>query len=87
MKVWKHHVSEHFEENPKLLHNNGVGIGGTVFTDYDKMKEYLKQDPRRFHVVELEMEPYEIKMINDFMGVSLVRRISKTDFKPMNSLT
>lgn len=32
--VWKHHIAEDFEKDPSLLYDNGVGSGGTIFTDF-----------------------------------------------------
>ena len=83
MKVYKHHISIDFEKDPSLLRNNGVGKGGTIFLDYNKMEHYLSFTGKRWHYVELEMKKYEFVLINDFMATSLVRKVSKNDFQPL----
>ena len=83
MIVWKNHISEDFKKNPSLLINNGVGIGGTIFLDYNKMVDYLIKNGRRWHVAEIDMEEHEFKNINNFMAISLVSRYSKSGFKPL----
>lgn len=54
--VWKHHIAINFEENGTPVENNGVGIGGTIFRDFDNMKEWLeKNDGRRFYVAPIKL--------------------------------
>lgn len=54
MIVWKHHIAEHFEQDPTLIEGNGAGIGGTVFRDFFRMKKWLAQnDARRFYVAPI----------------------------------
>jgi hypothetical protein len=81
---WKHHLSENFE-NGTPTHPNGAGAGGTVFTDYDKMIEYLKKDGRHWHIAEilLENEPLIFEFDNDWMATIPFNKLSNTGFKPL----
>lgn len=85
-KSWKHHISEHFEENDLHLKENGAGAGGTIFTDYHKMIDYLKADGRKWHVAELILiqTPIVFEFGNDFMATILIDWVSIEGFKPLN---
>lgn len=52
-KAWKHHRAEDFIKNPSLMHPNGVGKGGTIFLDYNKMIRYLENIGGDWYVCEL----------------------------------
>ena len=81
---WKHHISEHFENGLCPTSPNGAGKGGTVFTDYSKMIEYLKKDGRRWHIAELELknEPLIFEFGNNYMATIPFDKISTHGFKP-----
>jgi hypothetical protein len=81
---WKHHLSENFK-NGTPTHPNGVGVGGTVFTNYEKMIEYLKHDGRQWHIAEilLENEPLIFEFDNDWMATIPFNKLSNTGFKPL----
>lgn len=87
MKVWKHHIAEHFEEDPSLCQNNGAGEGSTVFTDFDAMKDHLSHTGRRWYVAELEVEEDEIARIDANMATMLVYKESETGFKPLEEFS
>ena len=53
-KAGKHHIAEHFESG-KMPKNCGAAKGSTIFTNYDKMIEYLTLDGRRWYILELEL--------------------------------
>jgi len=84
--VWKHHISEHFE-NGNIPLSAGAGAGGTVFTNYNKMLEYLKRDGRDWHVTELEVDESEIdfNFKNNYMATILVDKFSKSGFKKIKN--
>lgn len=52
-KAWKHHRAEDFEKDPSLIYPNGVGKGGTIFLDYNKMIQYLKMIGGHWYICEL----------------------------------
>ena len=83
MKAWKHHIAEHFEEDPSLCRNNGAGAGATIFTDFAAMKDHLEQTGRRWYVAELEVEEDEISRINADMATILVYKDAVSEFKPL----
>ena len=89
MIVYKHHISKHFEEDPSLLKNNGVGIGGTIFLNYDFMVKFLKEHTRRrWHYAKLKMKKSEFVVMDfvtedRYMATSLVKRKSREGFKPL----
>lgn len=85
MLAYKHHISEHFEEDPSLVFDNGAGKGGTVFLDYDKMVDYLMNDGRRWHICTLEVNINELKFEfnNDWMATILVNKKAIDYFKPL----
>ena len=58
-KAWKHHISEDFESGKCPL-SGGAGMGGTIFTDYIEMIKYLREDGRRWHIAELNLEDEQI---------------------------
>lgn len=69
MIVWKHHVAEHFEKDPSLVNENGVGGGGTVFRDFDKMKQWLSQnDQRRFYVAPINVQEEQLTPKDSLMA-------------------
>lgn len=82
--AWKHHISEHFENGSCPTHPNGAGKGATIFTDYNKMLDYLKQDGRRWHVAELKLEnePLIFEFGNDYMATIQNNCLSEQGFKP-----
>lgn len=82
--AWKHHISEHFENGDYPTHPNGAGKGATVFTDYNKMIDYLKKDGRRWHVAELKLqnEPLIFEFGNNYMATIQRDCLSEHGFKP-----
>jgi hypothetical protein len=86
MKAWKHHLAENFENAFSPTHNNGAGVGATIFTNYDKMLVYLKKDGRRWYIAELDVKESEIArdMFDDAMATILVNKKSKKGFKEIN---
>jgi hypothetical protein len=82
---WKHHISEDFETGKCPTKPNGAGKGGTVFTNYFKMIEYLKKDGRLWHIAELELinEPLVYEFQNDYMATILINKRSKHGFMPL----
>jgi hypothetical protein len=65
--AWKHHISEHFENYEEF---GGAGKGGTIFIDYNKMLNYLKEDGRNWHIAELNLynEPLIFKFKDKWMA-------------------
>ena len=84
-KAWKHHVSEHFESGETPTHPNGAGAGATIFTDFEKMMEYLQWDGRRWHVCELDLcdEILNYEFGCDYMATVYNDIESKEGFKPI----
>jgi hypothetical protein len=82
--AWKHHISEHFENGSCSTHPNGAGKGTTIFTDFNKMIDYLKNDGRRWHVAELKLqnEPLIFEFGNDYMATIQNDCFSEQGFKP-----
>jgi hypothetical protein len=56
MRAWKHHISQHFIDDPSLLHNNGPAAGAAIFLDYHFMTAFLSKDGREWHICEIEVE-------------------------------
>lgn len=91
MIVWKHHIAENFENGVTPTKNNGVGAGGTVFFDFDKMKNWLmKNDARRFYVAPISARPDQLMPTEDEPNVdhSLMADAKETimaagDFAPI----
>ena len=79
-KAWKHHLSSN---NPEI--GIGAAKGSTIFTDFDKMIDYLKKDGRDWHIAELELNNDVLKFEfgNDFMATILHDKISKYGFNPL----
>lgn len=82
----EHHLSEHFIETPNLASNNGAGYGATIFLDYDKMIEYLKEDGRTWHICELDLCDNYVDYIfdNTYMVKLLESMSSKLEYFPLN---
>lgn len=76
----EHHIAEHFENGSCQTHPNGAG--GTVFTDYDKMLEYLISDGRSWYVAELSLdnEPLVFEFCNDYMATIMISKLSELGF-------
>lgn len=83
--AWKHHISEDFE-NGKMPIESGAGKGGTIFLDYKTMIDYLKNDGRRWHVAELDLDrdPIIFNFDNNYMATIDIDKPSKSGFKPLN---
>ena len=79
MRVYKHHISSHFEEDPTLLHNNGAGRGGTVFLNFQKMLERLSKSQQDWHYCELDVEEYEIQRNNQDPDLATILVNKKAD--------
>lgn len=88
MTIWKHHIAKHFEEDQTLANDpeNGPGYGATVFTNYEKMIDYLKRDGRQWFVCECEVNLCFLRFNfgNDWMATILCDMGSKEGFKPLN---
>jgi len=82
--AWKHHIAEHFENGTCPIHPNGAGKGATIFTNYQKMIDYLKKDGRRWYVAELKLknEPLIFEFGNDYMATIQRDCLSERGFKP-----
>jgi len=78
---WKHHVSSDFLEHPHLISNNGVGKGGTLFSDFKDMVNRIGY--KKYWVVPIVLDDTEIINNNDGTVDSKVRRVSKHDFAPV----
>jgi hypothetical protein len=83
--AWKHHIAKDFEKGLAPI-EGGAGKGGTIFFDYDKMVEYLKDDGREWYVAKLELDhdPVKFNFGCDYMGTILINKLSKEGFKPVN---
>lgn len=83
--AWKHHIAEHFENGLCVTHPNGAGKGATVFTDYQKMIEYLNDDGRKWYVAELKLENelLNFEFGNDYMATIKSNCLSEEGFKPI----
>jgi len=87
IRVWKHHIAKDYEINGVPTIGNGVGKGGTVFTDFDKMKDWLAHnDTRKFYFAPITMCKDELDFEFDvpFMATSLVQRTSDGPFAPVS---
>lgn len=87
IKVWKHHISEHFKPIGDIpCHPNGGGKGGTVFLDYETMLQYLKNDGREWHIAELNVNESDIiRNPGNGQTATLLRGIySDHGFKKLN---
>lgn len=86
MIVWKHHIAEDYEKNGVPTLGNGVGVGGTVFLDFNRMVDWLKQnDKRAFYVAPIDMNVSELEFNQPetFMADSRVKKISVGPFAPI----
>lgn len=85
MTVWKHHISEHFENGAIPCRNNGAGRYSTVFTNYGEMIDYLRRDGRKWHIAKLRVKRSELvfNMGCEYMASILVARGSREGFKPI----
>jgi len=85
MRAWKHHISQHFIDDPSLLSKNGPAAGATIFLDYQFMKEFLLRDGRDWHICEFEVEEEELS--RDFggkpMATILINKDSIGPFRPL----
>lgn len=83
--AWKHHISDHFEAN-LISHDNGAGIGATIFINYDKMIEYLEEDGRKWHIAELSLsdEYLSFDYGNNYMATINKNIPSLNGFKPLS---
>lgn len=83
--AWKHHISEHFENSKCETIPNGAGKGGTIFIDYEKMINYLKEDGRNWHIAELNLfnEPLIFKFKNKWMANITKNIHSEKGFKKL----
>jgi hypothetical protein len=81
IKVWKHHIADHFEDG--LCSRNATIVSkGTVFTNYDKMLFYLYKTGRRWYIAELEVDETEIVMYkNGYMATILVDKEPRVEFR------
>jgi hypothetical protein len=81
MKVWKHHIAEHFEDG--LCSRNATILSkGTVFTNYDEMLLYLYKTDKRWYIAELEVDEKEIAMYkNGYMATILVDKEPLVEFR------
>lgn len=87
IKVWKHHIAESFERNPSLVEGNGAGKGGTVFTDYEKMKEWIsRNDSRKFYAapIMVELEDLDFNFPEPYMATMKKYVASCDNFKPLD---
>lgn len=82
--AWKHHIAEHFEDGSCPTHPNGAGKGATIFIDYLKMINYLKNDGRCWYVAELKLEnePLIFEFGNNYMATIQRNYHSDKGFKP-----
>jgi len=82
---WKHHVAEHFN-NETIKKHTSAGKGATVFTNYEKMLKYLKDDGRKWYICELELNNEELiyEFGNDYMATIPYSKRSKDGFRPLN---
>ena len=81
--AWKHHISEDFNDNNI---SNGAGKGGTIFIDYEKMLNYLKEDGRNWHIAELNLynEPLIFKFKDKWMANVTRNILSNKGFKKLS---
>ena len=84
MKAYKHHISENFT-NGKTEIFSGPAKGSTIFLDYDKMVEYLREDGREWHVCEIvvEKQEYILNFGNDYMATILVDKHATKPFEKL----
>lgn len=75
---WKHHLSIHFQNGLAPISNNGVGIGGHVFSDFDKMIDVIGES--KYYVCPVMLEDSELEKIEDNIFCSKVCRIGVGDF-------
>lgn len=80
--AWKHHISEDFNDNNL---SSGAGKGGTIFIDYEKMLNYLKEDGRNWHIAELNLynEPLIFKFKDKWMANVTRDILSDKGFKKL----
>jgi len=83
-QAWKHHISEYFVKDNYKKYPSGAGKGGTIFTDYDKMLDYLNKDGRRWHIAELNLqnEPLLFEFGNSYMATIQRDFLSEKGFEP-----
>ena len=78
MIVWKHHLSDNFKNGKSPISNNGVGKGGTIFFDLNKIEELLGKD--KYWVVPVMMDENEFEVLDEDTAESKVDRIGLGDF-------
>lgn len=84
MKAYKHHISDNFiNGNTPIC--SGPAKGSTIFLNYDKMLDYLREDGREWHVCEIEVEKqeYVLNFGNDWMATILVDKPAIKHFKKL----
>lgn len=64
--AWKHHIAQHFKNDPTLIYNNYADAGGTIFTNFDRMKEYLESNTsEEYYVAPIIVYEDQISYINE----------------------
>lgn len=83
-KAWKHHIAADYENWDNSI-PTGAAYGSTIFTNYDKMLDYLRTDGRHWAVAELDLEDATLlfEFGNDYMATILQNSLSKEGFKPI----
>ena len=79
---WKHHLAQHFIEGKAPIKNNGVGAGGDVFLDFDKMADKIGKD--KYWVCPVELWDDEVVFMEDNIYRSKVKKIGIGDFGPIS---
>ena len=67
-KAWKLHIASDFIANGVPLSPNGVGAGGSVYLDYNKMIDSLDGDYVTYYYCGLDLIDAPITMDNDFIA-------------------
>jgi len=73
-EAWKHHEYKDCDGT-----TTGAAKGGTIFTNYDKMLEYLTtvEKERKWTVAKIELndDPIHYEFDNDYMATLLVDKL------------
>ena len=81
---WKCHIASDFESGNAPVGNNGVGIGGHCFRDFNDMCSRI--DVQRYYAIPVVLFPWEYRDCGDGIVESLVDRMGIGEFSAIGRI-
>ncbi len=78
---WKHHLISDFEADPKLINNNGTGIGGSCFKSIQAFLDVIGNDYDKYWLCPIKLADTEYIDEGAYVR-SLVKRNGYKPFGP-----